>query len=131
MVIDQTIQQWHQFVQSGDIKILDKILAEEATFHSPVLHTPQRGKALTKMYLGAAYYVFKDSGFVYKKQVIQEQQAVLEFETTIEGILINGVDIIECDDKGKIIEFKVMIRPLQGLQKLQQKMIEMLQQPKK
>ena len=128
MDIKQTIQQWHSFVNCGDIKVLDRILDEEAIFHSPVLHTPQIGKALTKMYLGAAYYVFKDSDFVYKKQVIQEQQAVLEFETTIEGILINGVDIIECNNNAKIIEFKVMIRPLQGLQKLQQKMLEMLQQ---
>ena len=127
MLIKQTIQKWHTFVETGDHKVLNKILASDAVFHSPVLHTPQKGKTLTKMYLGAAYYVFKDSNFVYKKQILQDQQAVLEFETAIDGIVINGVDIIECNDDGKIIEFKVMLRPLQGLQKLQQKMLEMLE----
>lgn len=126
MLINSTIQQWHQFVQSGDMNILDEILDEQVVFHSPVLHTPQKGKILTKMYLGAAYYVFKDGDFNYKKEVIQDHQAVLEFETTIDGTVINGVDIIVCNEDGNITEFKVMIRPLQGLQKLQQKMMEML-----
>ncbi len=130
MSINQTIQRWHQFVQSGDIKILDEVLSENVVFHSPVLHTPQKGKILTKMYLGAAYFVFKDNNFVYKKEVIQDNQAVLEFETTIDEITLNGVDIIECNQQGKIIEFKVMIRPLQGLQKIQQKMMEMLDKSK-
>ncbi len=130
MIINSTIQQWHQFIQSGDMKILDDILDEQVVFYSPVLHTPQKGNKLTKMYLGAAYYVFKDNSFVYKKEVIQNQQAVLEFETTIDGTVINGVDIIEINEDGNIIEFKVMIRPLQGLQKLQQKMMEMLEQNK-
>jgi hypothetical protein len=130
MTIKHTIQKWHHFVETGKHTILDEILADDAVFHSPVLHTPQKGKTLTKMYLGAAYYVFKDTEFVYKKQILQNHQAALEFETEIDGIVINGVDIIECNDEGKIIEFKVMIRPLQGLQKLQQKMMEMLEQSK-
>lgn len=126
MVIQQTLNKWHDFVKQGNVNDLQDILSKEVVFHSPVLHTPQKGKALTFMYLYAAYQVFKDTDFVYKKQVIQNNQAVLEFETTINGTIINGVDIIECDDMGLIIEFKVMIRPLQGLQKLQQKMMEML-----
>lgn len=126
MVIQQTLNKWHDFVKQGNVNDLQDILSKEVVFHSPVLHTPQKGKALTFMYLYAAYQVFKDTDFVYKKQVIENNQAVLEFETTINGTIINGVDIIECDDMGLIIEFKVMIRPLQGLQKLQQKMMEML-----
>ena len=126
MVIQQTLNKWHDFVKQGNVNDLQDILSKEVVFHSPVLHTPQKGKALTFMYLNAAYQVFKDTDFVYKKQVIENNQAVLEFETTINGTIINGVDIIECDDMGLIIEFKVMIRPLQGLQKLQQKMMEML-----
>jgi len=126
VVIQQTLNKWHDFVKQGNVNDLQDILSKEVVFHSPVLHTPQKGKALTFMYLYAAYQVFKDTDFVYKKQVIENNQAVLEFETTINGTIINGVDIIECDDMGLIIEFKVMIRPLQGLQKLQQKMMEML-----
>jgi hypothetical protein len=127
MLIKKTIETWHHFVEQGDVKVLQEVLADDVVFHSPVLHTPQKGKALTTMYLGAAYYVFKDTDFIYKRQVLQNKQAVLEFETEIEGTIINGVDIIECNDSGKIIEFKVMIRPLQGLQKIQQKMLEILE----
>lgn len=130
MRINHAIEQWHQFIEQGDIALLNKIFAENAVFHSPVLHTPQKGKALTIMYLHAAFHVFKGNNFVYKRQVIQDTQAVLEFETVIDGIVINGVDIIECNDDGKLIEFKVMIRPLQGLQKLQQKMMAMLEKNK-
>lgn len=130
MIINHAIEQWHQFIKQGDVALLNKIFAEDAVFHSPVLHTPQKGKALTMMYLNAAYHVFKDNNFVYKRQVVQNTQAVLEFETVIDDIVINGVDIIECNQQGKIIEFKVMIRPLQGLQKIQQKMMEMLDKSK-
>lgn len=130
MIINKAIEQWHQFIKQGDITILNEIFADDAVFHSPVLHTPQKGKALTTMYLHAAFHVFKGNNFVYKRQVIQDTQAVLEFETVIDGIVINGVDIIECNDDGKLIEFKVMIRPLQGLQKLQEKMMVMLERSK-
>ncbi len=130
MTINHALEQWHQFIKQGDVTILNEIFAEDAVFHSPVLHTPQQGKTLTIMYLNAAYHVFKNNNFVYKRQVIQETQAVLEFETVIDGIVINGVDIIECNANGKLIEFKVMIRPLQGLQKLQEKMMAMLERSK-
>ena len=130
MIINKAIKHWHQFIEKGDVTILNKIFASDAVFHSPVLHAPQKGKALTMMYLQAAFHVFKGNSFVYKRQVIQDNQAVLEFETAIDGIIINGVDIIECDDEGKIVEFKVMIRPLQGLQKLQEKMMAMLERSK-
>jgi hypothetical protein len=130
MIIKDTIETWHQFVEEGDIKKLKNILSDDVVFHSPVLHTPQTGKPLTTMYLSAAYFVFKDSDFTYKRQVLQDSQAVLEFETEIDGIVINGVDIIECNDSGQIVEFKVMVRPLQGLQKIQQKMLQILEQSK-
>ncbi|MCF6288168.1 MAG: hypothetical protein L3J53_02895 [Proteobacteria bacterium] len=77
MPIKQTIQKWHTFVETGNHKILDDILAQKVIFHSPVLHAQQKGKALTKMYLGAAYLIFKETGFTYKKQILQENQAVV------------------------------------------------------
>lgn len=126
----KSIEKWHEFVGSKDLSILNELLADNVVFHSPVLHTPQKGKILTKMYLSAALYVFKDSNFVYKREVIQGNHAVLEFETVIDGIVINGVDIIECNNEGRFVDFKVMIRPLKGLQMLQQKMFEMLEKSK-
>jgi len=130
MKIKHTIQKWHELLEQQKLEILDEILAEDVEFHSPVLHTPQKGKILTKMYLSAAYYVFSQQTFTYVREILQDNQACLEFKTEIDGIVINGVDLIECDENGKITDFKVMVRPLKGLQKLQEKMFELLDQSK-
>lgn len=103
-------------------------MADDVVFHSPVLHTPQKGKALTTMYLSAAFYVLSDKDFVYKREVLQNNQAVLEFEAVVDDIVVNGVDMIECNEDGEITDFKVLIRPLKGLQILQEKMFELLSQ---
>lgn len=126
MIIEQTIKQWHQILDTKDLSQLKDLLADDVVFHSPVLHTPQKGKALTTMYLSAAFYVLSDKNFIYKREVLQDNQAVLEFEALVDDIIINGIDMIECDEKGKITDFKVLIRPLKGLQMLQQKMFELL-----
>jgi len=131
MKIEKAIQKWHQLLEQQKLEILDEILADDVVFHSPVLHTPQNGKILTKMYLSAAYHVFSQQEFVYVREILQDNMACLEFQTEIEGISINGVDLIQCDETGKITDFKVMIRPLKGLQKLQEKMFELLEQSKK
>jgi hypothetical protein len=95
-------------------------------FYSPVVHKPQIGKAITTMYLSAAVHVFGNETFRYVREVIGESDAVLEFETEIEGIVVNGVDIIRWNDEGKITEFKVMIRPLKAINLIHEKMGEML-----
>ena len=96
--IKQTIQKWHQLLQQRKLEILDEILAEDVVFHSPVLHTLQKGKILTKMYLSAAYHVFSKQEFTYVREIIQANMACLEFRTEIDGIVINGVDLIQCND---------------------------------
>ena len=126
MIIEQTIKQWHQILDAKDLSQLKGLLADDVVFHSPVLHTPQKGKALTTMYLSAAFYVLAVKNFTYKRQILQNNQAVLEFEAIVDDIVINGVDMIECDENGKITDFKVLVRPLKGLQILQQKMFELL-----
>jgi hypothetical protein len=126
MQIEQTIKHWHKIVEQKDPKLLNDLLAEDVVFHSPVLHTPQKGKSLCQMYLSAAIYVFSKTEFVYKKEILQDKQAMLEFEVELDGITINGADIIVCNEEAKIIEFKVMIRPLKGLEKMQEKMLKML-----
>lgn len=120
------IDHWHQAVRDMDATVLDRILADDVIFHSPVLHTPQEGRALTTMYLVAAMVSFQDADFHYVKEIVGDRQACLEFMAEIDGITINGVDIISWNDRGLITEFKVMVRPAKGLGKLQETMKAML-----
>ncbi len=120
------LQRWHDYVESHDPALLQDMLHDNATFHSPVVHTPQQGKAITAAYLTAAMHVFSGNDFRYLRTFDCGERAVLEFQTEIEGISINGIDIIEWDADGLITDFKVMVRPLQAMQKLHQKMGEML-----
>ena len=118
---------WHDIVRTRDASGLDVMLADDVVFYSPVVHTPQHGKAVTAMYLTAALHVFGNGSFRYVREVIGETDAVLEFETEIDGIIVNGVDMIKWNDDGKIVEFKVMIRPLKAINLIHQKMAAKLQ----
>jgi SnoaL-like domain len=122
-----TVGQWHEIVEQGSFQRLDEILAENCVFLSPVVHTPQQGRELTRLYLTAAMQVFNDS-FQYVKEVVSDDHAVLEFECEVDGILVNGVDIMTFDANGKISEFKVMVRPLKAINLLHAKMRAMLEQ---
>ncbi len=120
------LEKWHGLVRNRDAAGLHDLLADEAVFLSPVVHTPQRGKALTTMYLTAALQVFVNDSFRYVREIVGERDAMLEFEVEIEGIVVNGVDMIKWNDHGQIIEFKVMLRPLKAVNLIHQKMAEML-----
>ena len=119
---------WHQAIKSRDLRVLDDILSEDVVFYSPVVWSGQEGKVLTKMYLTAALYVLGGNDFKYMKEIVSGNQACLEFSTKIGDTIINGVDIITINEEGKIIEFKVMVRPIKGIMVLKDKMIEMMQQ---
>ena len=108
---------------------LSGILADECVFESPVVHTPQVGKAITTLYLSAAFKVFNGDGFRYVRELASGNEAVLEFVTTIDGIVVNGVDMIRWNEAGRITEFKVMVRPLKAIQLVHRKMGEMLKSP--
>ena len=95
-------------------------------FFSPVVHTPQRGKALAQAYLAAAFQVFFNPSFRYVREIIGPSDAMLEFETEIDGVLVNGVDIIKWNESGKVVEFKVMIRPLKAIGLIHERMGAML-----
>lgn len=147
-MIEQTIENWHKCIRGQLEGGLDAILHDDCVFYSPVVFTPQRGKELTKMYLNAAGATFggdeptkaadlslataggDETGFRYVREVMSGNHAVLEFETQMGGKYVNGIDMITCDDDGKIVEFKVMIRPLQAINLLHQKMAAMLEQMK-
>jgi hypothetical protein len=120
------IATWHTLVASGNAEGLDDLLAEDAVFVSPVVHAPQRGKAITKRYLSAAFKVFFNASFRYVREIVGPNDAMLEFETEIDGVSINGVDIIKWNPEGKITEFKVMLRPLKAVNLIHEHMGKML-----
>ena len=121
------IEMWHHLVENRDTRGLDALLADEAVFYSPVVHTPQVGKAITKKYLAAAFQVFFNESFRYVRELKDNRDAILEFEVVLDGITVNGVDMIKWNDAGKITGFKVMVRPLKAVNLIHQKMAEMLQ----
>ncbi|RRJ82750.1 nuclear transport factor 2 family protein [Aestuariirhabdus litorea] len=121
-MIEQTLKQWHELLVSKDPAGLQQLLAEEVVFHSPVVHSPQQGKPITSLYLGAAMQVLANPSFRYLREVASGDNAVLEFETEINGIHINGVDMIRCNEAGQIVDFKVMLRPLQAVNLVHQMM---------
>ena len=137
-MIRATIERWHEALRGESA--FEDLLHEDCVFWSPVLFRPMEGRDLTALYLRAAYQVFPGdgadatdstdgpSGFRYTKRVLDGNHAVLEFETTMDGVSVNGVDIITCDDDGLITEFKVMIRPQKAVEKVQAQMAAMLEQ---
>ena len=129
-MIENTIATWHKLVKERDAAGLDGILAENVVFHSPVVHTPQAGKPITTLYLTAALHVLNNDTFQYLREVISGNNAVLEFLTVIDGISINGVDMITWGEDGRITDFKVMIRPLKAINLIHKMMGEMLQKIK-
>jgi hypothetical protein len=118
---------WHQLVKDHNAQGLDALLADDAIFYSPVVHKPQVGKAITAKYLTAAFHVFGNESFRYVRELRNSREAVLEFEVELDGISVNGVDLIKWNEAGKITEFKVMLRPLKAVNLIHQKMAAMLQ----
>ena len=121
------IQKWHEVLKNDDQVLLENLIADDAVFSSPVVFTPMEGKEITMMYLSAAGQSFNMEKFKYTKEIHDGMNSVLEFETYIDDISVNGVDIIEWNEEGKIVNFKVMIRPFKAVQKVQQKMVEALE----
>jgi hypothetical protein len=123
------IENWHRLVETKNVALLDEILADDAVFLSPVVHTPQKGKPIVKAYLSSAMRVLNGDKFRYLGEWCGENSAVLEFATEVQGIEINGVDIIGWNAAGKIDHFKVMVRPLKAINLLHQLMAAQLAKP--
>jgi hypothetical protein len=135
-MIDGVVERWHRHLRGDLPGGLDDLLHEDVVFYSPIVYTPQEGRDITKVYLTAAGQTLpgdgageggdgggeSKGGFRYTKQVLAGDTAVLEFETTVGGKYVNGVDIIRCDDDGRIVEFRVMIRPLQAVNLVHEQM---------
>jgi hypothetical protein len=116
------IMRWHEIVATRNLHALTDLLADQVVFESPVVHSPQVGKALTLKYLASALEVLNNDSFIYLNEWHAENSAVLEFQSTCEGITINGVDIISWDEHQQITAFKVMVRPLKAVNKLHELM---------
>lgn len=149
-MIEQVVDQWYRHLRGELPGGLDVLLDDDVVFYSPIVYTPQRGKAVTSLYLQAAAQALPgerptgsddgasgddaplggSSAFRYTKKVLAGDTAVLEFETTVGGTYVNGVDIIRCNEAGRIVEFRVMIRPLQAVDAVHRQMRETLDRMK-
>ena len=122
------LAKWHEYMDSnGDLTLLGAMVADDAVFHSPVVHTPQVGKVKVMAYLGAAAQVLGGDGFAYVRELVDGNHVLLEFTNELNGIHVNGIDLIEFDDAGKITDFKVMVRPMKAMNKLWELMAAQLQ----
>lgn len=121
------LQAWFDYMMEGhDRALLWDMLHPDVVFRSPVVHTPQEGREITFAYLSAAGNTLGNGTFKYTRIFDCGDKAVLEFETEMDGIQVNGIDMVEWDADGKIIDFKVMVRPLKAIQKVHAAMGAML-----
>lgn len=120
------LDSWHEVVRTRNPALLNQVLAEDSVFHSPILFRPQQGRDLVALYLTGAMHVIANPTFRYVREIADERNAVLEFETQIDGVHVNGVDLITWNEQGLISDFKVMIRPLKAINVVQQRMAELM-----
>ena len=120
------IERWIDVIENDRVSELEGLLAEDAVFYSPAVFTPQEGRDKAVTYLSAAAKMFGGTDFHYIEQWYGDRSAVLEFAATIDGMYVNGIDMIHWNDDEKIVAVKVMVRPLKGLQALMPKMAELL-----
>ncbi len=124
------LETWHQFLETRNTKELKDFIAEDAVLHSPVVFTPIKGKFMVSMYLTAAAEIIANGHFKYVREVCDKENALLEFETEINGISVNGIDMIQFNEQGQLKEIKVMVRPLKAINIVYQKMGEYLEKMK-
>ena len=122
------LERWHHVMKEGDMEALYDLLHPDCVFISPVVHTPQEGREITYAYLRAANKALSED-FQYVREVVQDNHAVLEFTVKVDGIFVNGVDIITFEGD-QIVELKVMVRPLKAVNAVWKQMGEMLEQLK-
>ena len=123
---DTAVAQWHRAFAARDARVLDSLLADDVVFYSPVVFAPQEGKAIATQYLAAAMRVFGNDTFRYVREIVGERDAVLEFSVEIDGVVVNGVDLLHWNDAQQLTEFKVMLRPLKAVQVIHERMAAIL-----
>ena len=122
------LKKWHKVIDEGSSpEALAAIIREDAVFHSPVVHTPQVGRPIVVSYLSAAGQTLGNDSFAYVRELVDGENAMLEFTTEMDGIHVNGIDLIRFDEDGMIVDFKVMVRPLKAVNKVWEQMAAMLE----
>ena len=111
------LRAWHAVASSLDPALLDDLLADDVEFRSPAVFAPQKGKALTTLYLSGALVVLGPS-LRYVGEWHDDSSAVLEFEADLDGTYVQGIDMLRWNPDGRLVSFTVMVRPLRGLEKL-------------
>ncbi|QPC98699.1 nuclear transport factor 2 family protein [Qipengyuania soli] len=125
------LKRWHEVIEGGSSpEALSAIIREDAVFHSPVVHTPQVGRPIVVAYLSAAGQTLGNESFEYVRELVDGENAMIEFQTTMDGIHVNGIDLIRFDEDGNIVDFKVMVRPLKAVNKVWEKMAAQLERQK-
>ena len=131
MSAEQGLKRWHAVIEGGSTpEALSAIIHEDAVFHSPVVHTPQVGRAIVVAYLSAAGNTLGNDSFEYVRELVDGENAMMEFTTEMDGIHVNGIDLIRFDEDGMITDFKVMVRPLKAVNKVWEQMAAMLEKMK-
>ncbi len=124
--VPAVIERWLAVINQGRTDELDDLLAEDAVFYSPAVFTPQQGREKTSAYLRAAEQVFSTADFHYVEMWFGERSAVLEFAALLDGVTVQGIDMIHWNEQDKITSVKVMVRPLKALQALMPRMADLL-----
>jgi hypothetical protein len=127
--MNNPLEIWHQAIKERNTNHLSTILADDVVLHSPIMHNLIEGKEMVTFYLMAAFH-FVTPEFIYVQELSDNSNAILEFTTEIDGIFVNGVDMISWNEDGKIIDFKVMVRPLKAINLIHEKMKMMLEMQK-
>ena len=120
-------EKWHRIVLTQDPGGLCDLLADDAVFYSPVAYKPQRGREVTTRFLSAALLVFFNPSFRCVGKIVGRSEGLFEFETQIDGVMVNAVDLLAWNRDGRVVEFKVMVGPLKALNLTQQRMSAMLE----
>jgi hypothetical protein len=128
--MNNPLEIWHQAIKERNTNHLSTILADDVVLHSPIMHNLIEGKKMVTFYLMAAFHTFVTPEFTYVQELADDSNAILEFTTEIDGIFVNGVDMISWNEEGKIIDFKVMVRPLKAINLIHEKMKMMLEMQK-
>ncbi|MFA6218797.1 MAG: nuclear transport factor 2 family protein [Erythrobacter sp.] len=125
------LKRWHEVIERGSTpEALAAIIHPDAVFHSPVVHAPQRGRPVVVAYLSAAGQTLGNDSFTYVRELLDGENAMLEFTTEMDGTHVNGIDLIRFDDAGLIVDFKVMVRPLKAVNKIWEQMAAQLERQK-
>jgi hypothetical protein len=113
-------------VIANEARGLNDLLADDVVFYSPVAYTAQRDREVTTRFLSAALRVFFNPSLRCVRKIVGPSDGLFEFETQIDGILVNALDLLTWNSDGRVVEFEVMVRPLKAINLTQQKMAAIL-----